>query len=137
MAKKFQLGKPEIAGEVETLLREGGDARRMGRLLALRLGLSGEHTLEEIGRIVGKSRSRIIEWMRIARAEGVAALLGIHQGRGRSARVTGKAFTELRHGVRRGRWKRAKETRAWLEERHGVKLSVAGTRYWLKKAGES
>lgn len=137
MPKTFQLGRPELSEEVEALLKKGGSARQMERLMALRLGLSGEHTLEEIGEIVGRSRSRIIEWMRLAREEGVGALLGIHQGRGRSARVSGKIFSELRQGVRRGRWKRAKETQAWLAERHGIKLSVPGMRYWLKKAGES
>ena len=137
MGKTFQLGRPELAEEVEGKLKEGGSARRMERLTALRLAMSGEHTLEQIGKIVGRSRSRIIEWMRVARSEGVEALLGRHQGRGRKAQVEGKAFKELRHGVRRGRWKRAKEAQAWLKQRHGVSLSEAGARYWLKKAGES
>lgn len=109
----------------------------MERLTALRLGLEGEHTLEEIGGIVGRARSRIIAWMKMAREQGVEALLGIHQGRGREARVKGKALKELKRGLMRGRWKRAKETQQWMRERYGVKLSLGGTRYWLKKAGES
>jgi len=109
----------------------------MQRLMALRLGLGGEHTLEQIGKAVGRSRSRIIEWMRVVREHGVAELLGLHQGRGREPQVSGAVLKGLRHGLRRGRWKRAKEAGQWLEQRHGVTLTEGGVRYWLKKAGES
>ena len=122
MAKTFQLGRPELAAEVESRLAKGGSRREMERLMALRLG---------------RARSRIIEWMRVAREHGVEDLLGRHQGRGRVPRVKGAVLKGLRHGLRRGRWKRAKEAGQWLEQRHGVKLSQAGVRYWLKKAGES
>lgn len=109
----------------------------MERLQAVRLAMKGEHTLEEIGAAVGRARSRIGAWMKIAREEGLASLLGRHQGRGRAPQVKGRAFTELRKGVRRGRWKRALEAQHWLEQRYGLKLSLTGMRYWLKKAGES
>lgn len=137
MAKTFQLGRPELAGEVERRLALGGSRRDMERLMALRMGLGGEHTLEEIAQAVGRARSRIIEWMKIAREEGVEALLGRHQGRGSKPRVTDKAFKGLRHGLSRGRWKRAKEAGEWLQQRHGITLGEGGVRYWLKKAGES
>jgi transposase len=109
----------------------------MERLMALRLGLEGEHTLEQIAQAVGRARSRISEWMRIARQQGVAELLGRHQGRGRAAQVKGKALAGLRHGLRRGRWKRSQDAGQWLKQRHGVVLSPSGVRYWLKKAQES
>ena len=137
MAKTFQLGRPELAAEVERLLAQGGSSRRMERLMALRLGLGGEHTLEQIGQAVGRARSRIIEWMKIAREEGVESLLGRHQGRGRKAQVSAAALKGLRHGLRRGRWKRAKEAAEWLQQRHGITMGAGGVRYWLKKAGES
>lgn len=137
MAKTFQLGKPEMAEEVQRRLDQGGSRREMERLMALRLGLGGEHTLEQIGQAVGRARSRIIAWMRIAREEGIESLLGRHQGRGRKAQVEGAALKGLRQGLRRGRWKRAKEAGQWLQQRHDIKLSEAGVRYWLKKAGES
>lgn len=137
MAKTFKLGRPDLAEDVKQGLARGGKAREMERLIALRMGLEGEHTLEQIAQAVGRARSRIIEWMKIAREEGVAALLGRHQGRGRKAQVQGAALKGLRQGLRRGRWKRAKEAGQWLKQRHGVHLSEGGVRYWLKKAGES
>ena len=137
MGKTFQLGRPELAPEIEQRLKQGGSQREMERLLALRLGLGGQHTLGQIAEAVGRARSRIIEWMRIAREEGVEALLGRHQGRGAKPRVQGKALQGLRQGLRRGRWKRAKDAGQWLQQRHGISLSVEGVRYWLKRAGES
>jgi len=137
MAKTFHLGRPELAKEVEERLALGGSRRHMERLMALRMGLGGEHTLEQISQAVGRARSRITEWMKTAREEGVEALLGRHQGRGRKPQLSDKAFKGLKHGLRRGRWKRAKEAGEWLQQRHGIKLGEGGVRYWLKKAGES
>jgi transposase len=109
----------------------------MERLAAVRLALQGQSTLEEIARSVGRGRSTIAEWMQVVRAQGLTTLLGRHQGRGRQPQVQGKVLQGLRKGVRRGRWQRAVEAQAWLKERHGLELSLNGTRYWLKKAGAS
>lgn len=137
MAKTFKLNKPELAEELERRLAEGGSGRDTKRLTALRLGMLGTHTLRQIGDVVGQSRSTIGNWMQVARNEGIAALLASHQGKGAAPKVKGKVLSELRHGLVRGRWKRSKEVREWLEERHGIRMGLTGARYWLKKAGES
>ena len=132
MPKTFQFNRPDLASEVQHRLSQGGSQREMERLQALRLGLAGQHTLAEIAAAVGRARSRVAEWMRPAREHGVAEVLGRHQGRGRAPQIKGQALIELREGLRRGRWKRAKETRAWFIARHGVTLTEGGVRYWLK-----
>ena len=137
MPKTFQLKKPELAAGVEQRFLQGGSPRVMERLTAVRMALSGEFTLAQIGLAVGRDRSRIGAWMKVVREDGVDALLGLHQGRGRAPQVTGKALSGLRHGLRRGRWTRAKDAAAWLEQRHGIGMTPGGARYWLKKAGES
>ena len=137
MGKTFRLQIPELAAEVERRLRRGGSRREMERLQAVRLGLGGQHTLEQIAAAVGKSRPRMVVWMRIVRQQGLDELLGRHQGRGQAPSVTGKALKGLQQGLRRGRWKRAKDAGQWLAQRHGVNLGKGGVRYWLKKAGES
>ncbi|MEI9893960.1 MAG: helix-turn-helix domain-containing protein [Chthoniobacter sp.] len=137
MRKTFRLKRPEVAAAVAARWREAGSAREMERLAAVRLALQGASTLEEIARSVGRGRSTVAEWMRVVREEGLEALLGRHQGRGRAPQVCGAALRGLRKGVRRGRWKRAVEVQAWLQARHGLELSLNGTRYWLKKAGAS
>lgn len=140
MPKTFQLNKPELAAEVEQRFLQGGSPRVMERLSAVRMAMSGEFTLAQIGLAVGRDRSRIGAWMKVVREDGLPALpalLGLHQGRGRAPQVAGKALSGLRHGLQRGRWTRAKDAAAWLEQRHGISLTPGGARYWLKKAGES
>lgn len=137
MPKTFHLHLPDLLPEVQRRLRAGGSQRHLERLQAVRLGLAGEHTLAQIAAAVGRARSRIGAWMRLVREQGLDALLGRHQGRGRTPQVNAKVLAQLRQGLRRGRWKRAKEAGAWLAQRHGVQLTEGGVRYWLKKAGES
>lgn len=137
MAKVFQLGRPELAQELEARLKRGGNRREMERLMALQMAMNGRSTLAQIAAAIGRSRSTLCEWMRIARNEGIEPLLGRHQGKGRAAQLKGKALTGLRKGLQRGRWPRAKDAQQWLAQRHGLKLSLSGMRYWLKKAGES
>ncbi len=137
MAKTFRLDVPELASQLDDRFAQCTSPRGFERLTAVRLGLGGQHTLAQIGETVGRSRSRIIEWMRVVREEGLDSLLSKHQGRGAKPQVQGKALQGLRKGLRRGRWKRAKDAGHWLAERHGLHLSLEGVRYWLKKAGES
>lgn len=79
MGKTFRLNQPELAPEIERRLMQGGCQREMQRLQALRLELGGQHTLGKIGEAVGRARSRIIEWMHIAREKGVEALPALPQ----------------------------------------------------------
>jgi transposase-like protein len=137
MRKPIQLERPDLAAEVVRLGRENLRPREAERLGAVRLAMTGKHTLAAIATQVGRARSTVAEWIRLVREKGLDALLGCHQGRGRAPRVQGKAWRELRKGLARGRWRRAVETQTWLAQRHQIHLTLAGTRYWLKKAGES
>ena len=137
MAKVFQLGRPELAQELAERLKRGGSRREMERLMALQMAMNGHSTLAQIAAAIGRSRSTICEWMRQARNKGIEPLLERHRGKGREAQVKGKVLVGLRQGLQRGRWARAKDAQQWLAQRHGLKLSLSGTRYWLKKEGES
>ena len=135
MGKKFQLRRPELAealAEHQAVAKRARDQQRLG---AVRLAMSGELTLAQIAKAVGKARSTVGEWMRVVRVEGLSALLALHQGRGRAPRLQAKAQKELRTGLRRGRWRRLKDAQQWLAERHRVKIGLGGVRYWIKKAG--
>ena len=135
MAKKFDLERPELAEELAGKLASAERARDHQRLSAVRLGMSGELTLAQIAKAVGKARSTVAEWMRVVRASGLEALLALHQGRGRAPQLQAKAQKELRTGLRRGRWRRLKDAQQWLAERHRVEMGLGGVRYWVKKAG--
>jgi len=135
MAKKFQLERHELAEELAERLSSARRAREHQRLSAVRLAMSGELTLAQIGKAVGKARSTVAEWMRVVRQSGLEALLALHQGRGRAPQLPAKAQKELRTGLRRGRWRRLKDAQQWLAKRHRVEMGLGGVRYWVKKAG--
>ena len=134
MGRKFKLGKPEIEEELKKKEKEAKRARDIQRLMAVRMAMSGEFTLEQIGKAVGRARSRIAEWMKVVRESGLEAMLAKHQGRGKKPRISTKAHKELRTGLRRGRWKTIKEAGQWLEQRHRIKMGIGGVRYWVKKS---
>lgn len=133
MPKRYRLAMTELAPEIKQRLRGLTKPRERERLLAVQMALSGQWTLQQIADAVGRARSRIGAWMRLVQDEGLPALLGIHQGRGRQPALKPKALKELRRGLRRGRWTRAKDAQQWLAERHQVRMGLGGVRYWLKK----
>ena len=135
MPKKFQLQRPELSEELAVKLGGAQRARDHQRLTAVRLAMSGELTLAQIGKAVGRARSTVAEWMRVVRANGLPALLALHQGRGRAPQLKAKARKELRTGLRRGRWRRLKDAQQWLARRHRIRMGLGGVRYWVKKAG--
>jgi DNA-directed RNA polymerase specialized sigma24 family protein len=81
LAKRFRLGKPELAGELEKLSRQAKLPREVERLTAVRMAMSGDFTLEQIALACGRSRSAVGQRMRVAREQGLAGLMGLHQGR--------------------------------------------------------
>jgi len=99
MAKKFQLGRPELA-EALTEQQVGAErARDHQRLSAVRLAMSGELTLAQIAKAVGKARSTVAEWMRVVRVDGLSALLALHQGRGRAPQTQSQSAKGTAHGA--------------------------------------
>jgi transposase len=135
MAKRFRLGKPELAGELEKLSRQAKLPREVERLRAVRMAMSGDFTLGQIAQACGRSRSAVGQWMRVAREQGLAALMGLHQGRGRSSAIRGKVKNEMLKGLARGRWKRLGDIARWLRERHGVEMGIGGVGYHVGKCG--
>lgn len=135
MAKRFRLGKPELAEELAVLSRQKTAPRDQQRLTAVRMAMSGQFTLGQIAAASGRARSAVGEWMRVVRTEGLVALLGRHQGRGRKSALGVKALKELRKGLARGRWARLGDIRQWLAQRHGVHMGEGGVAYHVGKRG--
>ena len=135
MPKRFHLRKPELTPVLEELEHSARQPREVQRLTAVRMAMSGEFTLAQIAAACGRSRSAVGEWMRVAREQGLPALLGRHQGRGRESALPPKALKELRKGLARGRWARRRDIQAWLEQRHGVVMGTGGVGYHVGKRG--
>ena len=135
MPKRFHLKRPDLAPAVVTALADCQEVRAQQRLLAMRLAGSGQLTAAQIGAAIGISRRQCFNWVKAFKAGGGPALLVCTHGGGPPPRVTGTALTELPAGLQTGRWKRAKEMQAWLQQTHPTQLSVQGVYYWLGKLG--
>ena len=86
MAERFRLEKPELAGEPGKLSRQAKLPREVERLRAVSMAMSGDFTLEP-NQVCGRSRSAVGQWMGVAREQGLAGLMGLHLGRGRSSAI--------------------------------------------------
>lgn len=127
-----------IAGdyeEVDEAFDSSTDVRQRERLQTIRMGMSGQYSIADIAEALGRSRAIIWQWANKYRKAGIAGLLERKTAPGNKGKLEPAVIEEITTGLKEGRWKRAKETRAWLETTHGVKLSLKGVYYWLGKLG--
>ena len=99
------------------------------------MGMSETYTMEEIGQAVGRARSAVGRWAGWYRQGGAAGLLERKKPPGSAPSLDEFLQIALVEGLREGRWKRAKEVRAWLVADHGIAMSLKGVYYWLGKVG--
>ena len=90
--KKLKVTGPESPEAVEAAYRASAEKHDRERLLAIRLGQQGHSTLQEIGELVGRSRSTIARWVKAFRQGGIEGLLR-RQHKGRAGRGAGVAST--------------------------------------------
>jgi transposase len=136
MGKRFKLVGPEELEEVEGALKKARDLRERQRLKAIRLGILGESTMEEVAGKVGVSRATIGTWAKKFRTGGMEAVLRTaFEERGRKGAIDAEVQGQIREKLATGDFKRAKELRSWLREKHGVELGLKAMYYWLGKVG--
>jgi len=125
------------AGRVATLLKTEPPGWRRECLLAIRLGLQGEQSLDRIAQAVGRARSTIQQWLDDYRTGGVDALLrdGRADNPGQPGKLTAAAKAQLEAGLPSGRWRTVPQMRAWLKTHHGIHLALSSVYHRLGKAG--
>ena len=125
-------------GEGETLL-ERLRRQRAGwqreRLLAVKWGLEGELTLEEIAAQLGRARSSIQQWFDAFRRGGVEALLNLKRGKGPPSQLTPEMAQALAQKLQAGECRRAVDVHRWLVETYGLKVRLASVYPYLKRLG--
>jgi len=121
--------------EIRERERRAKDPRERERLQAIRMGMSGNYTMEEIAEAVGRARSAVGRWAGWYRERGIDGLLERSKPPGNKPAINEKIRKELEAGLSEGRWKRGKEIRAWLAGHHGIEMSIHGVYYWLGKVG--
>lgn len=120
--------------ELNRLLGTVDDTRTKERLHFALRAASGKHTLEDLARIVGRSRSTIQNWLSKFGAGGLPGLLERDTAPGKvSPLAQAKIQRQLRAGVKSGRFGTAAQVAAWLKDVHGIKLARKSIYYWLRK----
>lgn len=115
-------------------LRTAKDARARERAQFALWASTGEHTLEELARKIGRARATIQNWLDKFSAAGVAGLMERHTPPGSKSPLAGPLLQDqIRAGLESGRWHSAREIAAWLEESHGLKRARKSLYYWLVK----
>ena len=105
------------------------------RLLALKLGLEGEASLEQIANAVGRARSTIQIWLDRYREGGLGRLMEVNRGKGPASELSEEAARDLQAGLAAGRWRTARQVREFLAKEHALKASLSAVYKYLGKAG--
>jgi transposase len=129
--------QPEQTSEVRRMYRNTNDTRVKERCQAVLLAHGGQHTHEEIAKVVGRSRSTIQIWLNAFCEEGLASLntrQGV--GGGKPSKMRDQRIQRnLEEGLTEGRWMTGPQVRQWLVQTYGIERSMTSIYYWLGKLG--
>ncbi|MBV9489224.1 MAG: helix-turn-helix domain-containing protein [Verrucomicrobia bacterium] len=106
-------------------------------LLALKWGLEGGVTLEQVAQRLGRARSCIQGWYERFRQRGLAGLLRRDKAPGRPSQLSPELQARLRQQLKAGRFRRATDAHQWLKAQGGVQLRLKSVYYHLKKIGRA
>ena len=132
-----KLDEHQQSDEVRRRLKKEPPGWRRERLVAVRLGLEGGQSLEQIAAAVSHSRSTIQEWFARFREGGVELLLRDERAgnRGAAGLLDEEARKQLEAGLGRGAWRTAPEIQRWVRKVHGITAALPTIYKWLGKAG--
>ena len=124
----------EDRAAIARCLRAATGSRDQERARFALRAAAGTHTLEELARLTGRSRSTLQNWLARFLSGGLSALIRRDKAPGRQSRILEtEIHSELRQGIQNRRWTTAQEIADWLQERHGVRMARKSVYYWLKK----
>jgi transposase len=136
MSRRTQLDRPEEAAKIEAALK--GVIKKpwqRQRLQAMAMAAQGKWTLQQIADAVKAGRSTVSGWLKLVRTQGAEALLKWKEGQGAPGKLTKQIEEAIREGLGEGRWRRARDLQLWLQQEHGIELSLKGVYYYLGKVG--
>ena len=130
---QLELTSPQQA-RIRKLVRTAGDRRDQERLRFALKAATGNHSLEELAELLGRSRSTIQNWLDKFHAGGLDGLLERDTPPGAVSPIARpKLQAQLMTGWKAGRWQSAAQVAAWLRKDHGINRSRKSIYYWLKK----
>src|SRR2546423_3470516 len=126
--------RAEAAQLLQRLKGEPAGWRRE-RLLALKLGLEGQLTLQEIAANLGRARSCIQRWLEGFRRGGLEGLLHRPQGgKGPASHLSPDLAHALGQKLAAGEFRRAADPQRWLAQERDPPVKLAPPYKNLKKA---
>jgi transposase len=132
---KVAMSAPETT-QLKERIRAATDFRDKERLQVVVWATSGQHTLADLARLAGRSRSTIQVWLDDFTEGGLAQLLERATPPGKVSPVAAaKVQTQLQAGLKVGKWRTAGQVAAWLKEAHGIERATKSLYYWLGKVG--
>jgi transposase len=130
---RSKLDKKGQAQEGLDLLAKEPPGWKRERLLALRHGLEGKMSLDEIGEAVGRARSCVQRWFDTYRIHGLERLLSKEHAGGVESALTEAAAQEMIGKLKEGTWRRAADAQRWLKEEHKVEVALRTVYKYLGK----
>jgi transposase len=124
-------GLPPLS-EVNERYKAATERHDRERLLAIRMGETGEFTSSGIAQALGRGRATIARWIKAYREEGFEGLLK-RGNKGNKPRLSSSDLEALKQGLREGRWKTAKEIQMWLQQERKIDMKLSGVYYWLRR----
>ncbi len=130
---RSKLDEKAQASEVMECLEKEPAGWRRERLLALKHGLEGEMSLEEIAEAVGRARSCIQRWFDTYRSGGIEGLLHKSHAGGVESALKAPVAAQMKEKLKEGKWRRAADVRSWLAQEHGVEVALPTVYKYLGK----
>lgn len=121
------------AQEVLDRLEKEPPGWKRERLLALKHGLEGEMSLDEIGEAVGRARSCIQRWFDAYRSQGLKGVLRKEHAGGIPSTLKASAAQEMIEKLKAGAWRRAADAQRWLKAEHEVEVALTTVYKYLGK----
>lgn len=130
---RSKLDKHGQAQEVLERLGKEPPGWKRERLLALKHGLEGEMSLDEIAVAVGRARSAVQRWFDTYRHHGLEAVLRKEHAGGIQSSLKTPIALEMIEKLRAGTWRRAQDAQRWLKQEHKVEVALSTVYKYLGK----
>src|SRR5947199_5763489 len=116
--------------------RKGTLDRRVYQRLTAVLAVAAGKTREEVAELLGVGLTRLSEWLRVFRNEGLDSLCEVHN-KGDPGNLTAHQVEQLKAKVSTGCFRNSDQIRHWIKSAFTVSYSSSGAKDLLKRIGVS
>ena len=134
MPRKGRLGDAEDRKLASELLKQKQEAWQKERLIALKLGMDPNKSLDEIADVVGRDRSCIQRWFDRFKQGGFKVLLSRGKSGGRPSGCVDQVQVFLKEGLKSGKWNTVGQAKSALEAHFKKSFKYHTVWHWVKKS---